>query len=292
MGRYYFRQDERRRLLPTESRRNDTTRRLVGRVRRCPKWVRSNGCIPHHVWSHPNRIWLRVRLWRAGPGGERQSNLRHVLCAVVSNAKRRHLRPYETVMERPLKRRHVALCFVVASVMTACSGPSPAGPSSTSSALVLRTGRQLLSLTGFSSSPDPNRICTPPGLPPSGPLVYAYVQLEQSGAEWVARTRPGDEGSIELRLRDAGFRQMGGQAVVGTIRGMASDSDVDVFHSATTVRALISDVPGSGLAELDGSASIASHVWGRIVGSITFSDSLGRGCTSREISFSLQPRQE
>lgn len=181
------------------------------------------------------------------------------------------------------------VCLVV-GVITACGAQPPSTPSST---LVLRTGRQLLRLTGDAFSPGQNRICAPFGLPPAGTSVNTYVQLEQSGAEWVAQTILGQAGTIELRLRDAGLRQMGGQAVVGTIRGMAPDSDVpEVFHDATDVRALVSDLQGTGQAQLDGTASIASYVSGRIVGSIAFSDSLGRTSTCREISFSLQPRQQ
>lgn len=193
------------------------------------------------------------------------------------------------------RRRWLPVVFVplVAAVLPACHRsrlPTTGDDGGTSGAaaplLGLTSGTYLLELTGYAASFNPqDLLCSPAGVPNAGTDVVSTVELALDGAEWVARSAPGALG-LELRLRDAGRRDTGGEAVSGTATGSAAD--MGLFRPARDLRVTIRGADGSAAGVVSGVSSAGVFLLGRIAGAISFSDNNGATSTCPAISWTLQ----
>lgn len=172
----------------------------------------------------------------------------------------------------------------------ACGGSSPGPGPGPVSPLALRPGLQILTVSGAAVSTDPQLPpCAPIAVPRDGTAVGTYVMLAADGDEWIARSRSGAEGTIELRLR-ADRQTVRGWTVTGTLTGMGVDvglNDVD-----RDVRVTLAGEAGTGPARLEGEtlSPMSAFVGGRASGSIRFSDSADNGSTCTAVQWTMQPR--
>ncbi len=158
--------------------------------------------------------------------------------------------------------------------------------------LGLTAGTYILELTGYAFSLDPEiEACQPVGVPRSGTNLVTTTEVRLEGEEWVARsapTGPMEMDGLELRLRDAGRREIGGEALIGLVTGSAVDQGL--FRPARDVRVSIGGAGGSSGAEVSGTASAGPFLLGRVTGAIDFSDSTGATSTCPTVSWTLQRR--
>ena len=185
-----------------------------------------------------------------------------------------------------MRDRPLLLAFASCCLMLGCGG-SPSQPTPSGSSLPLQKGPQLLELTGFDVSSDPEYPpCSNVGSPRQGKHIVTSVSLELSGSDWIARSiAPDNSGTLELRFHDAGSFSMGGQNVSGTIQGSAGDISYG-SHSQFDVRFAI-----AGSAQVSGRVTGGSLTMGRFSGVFSFGDSNGSGGTCSAVSFLLQPNQ-
>ncbi len=170
---------------------------------------------------------------------------------------------------------------------TAPDEPGTSGPGSSARALSLTAGTYLLELTGYALSYNPDiQPCQPIGIPRAGTDLLTTVDLASEGDEWVGRSTASSGGTIELRFRDAGVYLTGGEVLVGSLAGSASD--LALFRSARDVRIAIRGAGGSSAADLTGAAIAGPFLFGRASGAIELSDSTGAMSSCPSVSWTLQ----
>jgi hypothetical protein len=195
-------------------------------------------------------------------------------------------------LETPRRTRpRVIICLLSLAVAT-CGGDStpspPTSPSPPSYPLRLREGLNSVTFTGLGLSTDPQYPpCVPLGVPRSGTSVSTQVTLEHLGSEWVGRSPSAALGTLEIRLRDTGPWDAPGTVVSGTVRGAASDRG-EFLRPPLDVQ--VSLTGSSGLAVVEGwSHRVAFFAYGRITGSIAFTDSQNAVGSCTAVQWILQP---
>lgn len=186
------------------------------------------------------------------------------------------------------KPRELAAFLALAlgsATLASCGGSAPAAPEPVE--VPLRPGLQLLTLTGYAFSADPEfPPCTPAGQPRGGTSVSTVVNLTAEGREWVGRSAS-PTGNVEVHLHGTGSSFLG-YTLKGTMTGFAIDLGLD--GTMKDVRVTLASASGSGAAAFDGrtASPVSTFVVGRVTGSVTYSDSQGQSSCSA-IQWSMQP---
>ena len=188
------------------------------------------------------------------------------------------------------------LCCALAAVCcvgAGCQSPEAVGPTplplQVSRQLRLTPGPQILSLSGFAITDDPEYPpCSPVGVPRGGTGINARVVLSREGRAWVARSMsPGTD--LEMQFEQTGERQLTGYPISGLLRGSAVD-EPGRLNDAFDVRASLSGTPPETSARLEGEVpSTGFHVRGRVTGVVRFSDSSGGASTCTAVRLFLRP---
>jgi hypothetical protein len=166
-------------------------------------------------------------------------------------------------------------------MMLSCSSGKPTSPSGPR--LNIPPGLYLLEVAGPGISNDPSILpCTPLGVPAST-SVYVRLNLTQDGSDWLGRS-PEGEGTLELRLRRSGDRDLYGIPLTGTIRGSAHDTGF-LSPLPPDVEMVIEE-PGG---EFSGHVPYNTFMLGRIDGVIKFRDSAGATGTCPTVTWTLNP---
>lgn len=175
---------------------------------------------------------------------------------------------------------------LAAALAAGCGGQAATAPDA--SALPLRPGLQLLTLTGFAFSADPELPpCVPAGQPRDGTAVATIVNLTAEGSEWIARSAS-PTGSLILRLHATGVSGSG-YGVSGTIAGHAAD--LGLMGAVRDVTIALTGPSSNAPARVDGAtaSSTSQLVVGRVTGQLRFGDSQGAESTCTAIQWSMQP---
>ena len=233
---------------------------------------------------------------RSAPAG-RARGAPSSLCGSLEPVQRFRCRPHNEP-KRGRGRAAPAPLLLAVALLTGCHHSSlpttgdGIGPPPPSSSLGLTAGTYILELTGYAFSLDPEiGICQPFGVPRSGTNLVTTTEVKLEDGEWVARsasTGPTEMDGLELRLRDAGHRNPGGEALTGLVTGSAVDQGL--FRPVRDVRVSIRGAGGSSGAELSGTTSAGPFLLGRVTGAIDFSDSTGATSTCPTVSWTLQRR--
>ena len=104
--------------------------------------------------------------------------------------------------------------------------------------------------------------------------MTTWLNLDESGSEWVGRTPP-DIGTLEVRFRGIGGYGPGGVRLLGTMRGTSIDTGSPV-RPALDVAMSVEGTQASGGATFEGTANPAVFfATGLVTGAIRVVDSLG-----------------
>jgi len=180
----------------------------------------------------------------------------------------------------------LVLAGLAAAQACAHSSTSP-NPVST---LNLRTGPAWLNISGYVLSSDPNLPeCSVNALPRDGTTVNTWVNLTQSGGDWIGRA-PAEVGTLEIRMHGTGVLGVGGEGIVGTVAGTVIDTGWPL-QSQQDVRINIAGSGGSTSGVVEGAANpVVFLAIGRITGAIQISDHLGNAANCTVTSWTLQPK--
>jgi hypothetical protein len=177
------------------------------------------------------------------------------------------------------------ICVLLPECLVGCGKPplSPAG-------LPIHAGHNLLQVQGFDASPNPDYPpCQPIAVPQRGKTVWAIVDVQQSGDEWIARPLSTTADSVELHLFGTGSSTLQGQAIGGRLTGAVLDIGTEPYVPPRNVRASFAGSSGSEASDIGGTVNFNGYVSGRIAGSIKVTDvNTGEVGSCSAVQFSLQ----
>jgi hypothetical protein len=172
--------------------------------------------------------------------------------------------------------------WILSLALAGCSGSSSTAPTLGPLERVtpqFSIGRYMLQMTApdFSSDPLIPACAGSIGVPRAGKSVTVELTVIKDGVEWVGRAA-GAQADIELRFRDAGELPFGRRALVGTIRGQATDMGIPGLFDPRDVSVAVAGNVQNGAALLDGQTAFlysVSTLVGRAAGDFRFRDSAG-----------------
>ena len=182
------------------------------------------------------------------------------------------------------------LVLVLAGLAAAPACAHPSTSPDPVSTLNLRTGPAWLQITGYVLSSDPNLpACSVNALPRDGTGVNTWVNLIQSGGDWIGRAQA-EVGTLEIRMRGTGVLGVNGEGMVGTVAGTAIDTGWPL-QAQQDVRISIAGAGGSTSGVFEGAANpVVFLAMGRITGAIQIGDHLGNTANCTATSWTLQPK--
>ena len=219
---------------------------------------------------------------------------------MVSRVARSHSRSDDVMVVRT--RFVLAAVVSATSNLAACIGGPSAAPSAVAGGLsgaivvtpasrpiAIAPGDYWLQIYGHALSDEPfESVCSPPAVPAQGTSITTRVFIEREGSGWTARSTAG-AGTLELRFAQTGAATPQGEALVGTIHGVAHDATVGPYRPATNVSVTLRGLPDDDAFVQGVGSPAVPFIYGQASGRIAFSDPTGASSGCRVAYWTLQP---
>jgi hypothetical protein len=158
--------------------------------------------------------------------------------------------------------------------------------------LTLSAGTQLVDVTGFDGAADPTLpVCAPVGIPNAGKKVETLAKLSGKSGNWQAASVAATD-TLEIHFQDANQPGRGGESIVGTVAGRATDARFGDPDNLGPRGVSVNFSPDATPASLTGVVASTGFVSGIATGVIQFTDDITKAtstCAGVEIIFQPLP---